>query len=73
MHALAPENDTGLEVVGMKANDQCLGLMTTLYPGVMAKTPRFFGILDSLWLAFQALANIFTLAINGEFVVSLLT
>ena len=60
-----------LEVVRIAVHEQCLSLMPTLYPGVMAKESRPFGTLDAMWLAFQALANNKTPAINGDFLFSL--
>ena len=63
---LAPGTDNVLEVVRMAVNEQYPSLMPTLYPGVMATEPRPFGTLDAMWLAFQALANNKTPAINGE-------
>ena len=63
---LAPGTDIELEVVRMTVNEQYPNLMSTLYPGVMATEPRPFSTLDAIWLAFQALANNKTPAINSE-------
>ena len=61
---LAPRME--VEVVLVAVNEQCPGLIPTLYPGVLATVSRPFGTLDAMWLAFQTLANNETPAIDGE-------
>ena len=43
-----------------------LGGVPMLYPGALATVSRPFGTLDSMWLAFQTLANNETHSISGE-------
>ena len=52
---LAPGTDIRLEVVRTAVNEQYPSLRPSLYPAVMTTEPRPFGILDAMWLAFQAL------------------
>ena len=62
---LAPGVEFVLEVVRMAVQEQYPSFTPTLYQGVLATASRPFVTLDAMWLAFEALANSKTPAING--------
>ena len=63
---LAPGTDIVLEVVRMAVNEQYPSSDVGPRGNGNGTEARPFGTLDAMWLAFQALANNKTPAINGE-------